>query len=141
MQSHIGSICLSFLHCVFSNVSSNGLPQRMHSRTGCIYLTFLQCVFSNVSSKRLPEWMHNHIGCICLSFLHCEFSNVSSKHLPERMQSHTGCIFLFALTPKLQQNLAHLIIFVSVVQLPKKLLDLYIYIGSEPYIFKRNFSH
>ena len=47
--------------------------------------------------------------------------------------------FLFALTPKLQQHLAHLIIFVSVVQLPKKLLYLYIYIGSEPYIFKRNF--
>ena len=39
--------CLTFLHRVFSNESSNGLPERMHSHIGCICLTFLHCVFSN----------------------------------------------------------------------------------------------
>ena len=51
MQSHIGCICLAFLHCVFSNVPSNCLPAKMHSHIGCIYLTFLRYVFSNVSSE------------------------------------------------------------------------------------------
>ena len=51
MQSHIGCICLAFLHCVFSNVSSNGLYRRMHNHIGCICLSFLHCVFSNVSIK------------------------------------------------------------------------------------------
>ena len=42
-------------------------------------LTFLHhCVFSNVSSNCVPEKMHIHTGCICLAFLHCAFSNVSS---------------------------------------------------------------
>ena len=86
MQSRIGCICLAFPHCVFSNMSSNCLPERIHSHTGCICLAFLHCVFSNESSKRLPFSMHNHTGCIYLSFLHCAFSNVSSNHLPERMQ-------------------------------------------------------
>ena len=49
VYSHISCICLVFLHCAFSNVSSNCLPQKRHSRIGCICLTFLQCAFSNVS--------------------------------------------------------------------------------------------
>ena len=65
------------LHCVFSDVSSNCLPERMQSHIGCIYLTCLHCVFSNVSSNRLPHRMQSHIDCICLAFLHCAFSNVS----------------------------------------------------------------
>ena len=52
---------LTFLHIVFSNVSSYYLPERMHSYTGCICLPFLRCVFSNVSSKRLHERMQSHI--------------------------------------------------------------------------------
>ena len=40
---------LVFLHYVFSNVPSICLPKGMHNHTVCIYLTFLQCVFSNVS--------------------------------------------------------------------------------------------
>ena len=40
----------------------------MHSHIGHIYLTFLHCAFSNVSSNCLPEMMQNHIGCICLTF-------------------------------------------------------------------------
>ena len=69
MQSHIGCICLAFLHCAFSCVSSNGLPARMQSHIGCICLTFLHCVFSCVSSNCLPERKQSHIGCICSTFL------------------------------------------------------------------------
>ena len=115
MRNHTGCICLTFLHCAFSNVSSNGLhewmhnhtgcicltfphsnclPQRMQNHTGCICLTFLHCAFSNVSSKRLDKRMQNHTGCICLTFLHCAFSNVSSNYLREKMHNHTGCICL-----------------------------------------------
>ena len=92
MQSHIGCICLTFLHCAFSNVSSNGLPEKRQSRIGCICLTFLQCALSNVSSNCLPGRMQGHIGCICLTFLQCAFSNVPSNCLPGRMQSHIGYI-------------------------------------------------
>ena len=94
MHNHTDCICLTFLHCAFSNVPSKRQLERMHNHTGCICLTFLHCVFSNVSSNGLPERMHNRIGCICLSFLHCVFSNVSSKHLHKRMHNHTGCICL-----------------------------------------------
>ena len=45
---------------------------------GCIFSP-LHCVFSNVASNHLPEKRHSHIGCICLTFLHCVFSNVPSK--------------------------------------------------------------
>merc|ERR1712020_671492 len=73
MHSRIGCICLAFLHCAFSNVSSKHLHKRMHSHTGCICLSFLHRVFSNVSSNRLRDMMHTHIGCICLIFL-CHLS-------------------------------------------------------------------
>ena len=42
------------LHCGFSSVSSNFLSQRMHSHIGCICLIFLHCVFSNDSSYCQP---------------------------------------------------------------------------------------
>ena len=60
----------TFLHCVFSNVSSNRLPEQKQSHIGCICLTFLHCAFSNVFSNRLPEKRHNHNGCICLTWWH-----------------------------------------------------------------------
>ena len=72
-------------------VSSKRLHKIMHS---LICLTFLHCVFSNVSSNCLPERMHIHIGCICMIFLHCVSSNVSSIGLYEQMHSHTGCTYL-----------------------------------------------
>ena len=97
MHSDINCICLAFLHCRFSNDSSNCLHQQMNSHIGCIYLTFLRCAFLNVSSKRLHKWLHSHIGRICLTFLHCAFSNVSSNCLPEKMQSHIDCICLIFL--------------------------------------------
>merc|ERR1712016_244948 len=74
MHNHTGCICLTFLHRVSSNVSSNCLPERMHNHTGCICLSFLHCVPSNVSSNYPPERIHNHTGCICLTFLQCVFS-------------------------------------------------------------------
>ena len=98
IQSHIGCICLTFLHCAFSNCSSNRLPERKQSHTGCICLTFRHCAFSDVSSNGLCERMHNHIVCICLTFLHCVSSNVSSNRLHNRMQSHIGCICLILIT-------------------------------------------
>ena len=82
----------TFLHCVFSNVSSNRLPEKMHNYIGCICLTSPQCAFSNVSSNCIPLRMHSHIGCICLAFLHCVFSNVFSNDLPEKRHIRTGCI-------------------------------------------------
>ena len=37
-DSHTGCICLTYLHCAFSNVSSNGLLGKMHNHTDCICL-------------------------------------------------------------------------------------------------------
>ena len=88
MHIHIGCICLTFLHCAFSNVASNYLHEKRHSHIVCICLTFLHCVFSNVSSKCLPEKRHSCIDCICVTFLHCGFSNVPSNCLHEKMHSH-----------------------------------------------------
>ena len=47
LQSHIGGIYLPIRHSVFSNVSLNCLPMRMHNYIGCILSTFLYCAFSN----------------------------------------------------------------------------------------------
>ena len=119
-QTGSGYICWSFLHCMFSNVSSSCLPERMYSNRGYICLTFSHCVCSHMSphiawredakshclhlfdffhcvfwrdsSKCLPERMHNCIGCVCATLLHCVFSNASPNHLLERMQIHTACI-------------------------------------------------
>ena len=76
-------ICLTSLLCVFSNASSDCLPDMRHSHMRYIYWTFLHCAFSNVTSEHLPKKMHSHTGCICLFFLHCDFSNVPSNCLPQ----------------------------------------------------------
>ena len=96
MHNHIGCICVTFLHCALSNVSSNGLLARMQSHIGHIYSTFIPlCVFKCV--LKLPvindaksHWLH------FFYFFHCEFSNVSSNGLPEKMHSHIGCIYLIS---------------------------------------------
>ena len=75
-------------------VSSNLLPDRVHTHTCCICFAFLHCVFSNFSSNPLPDRMQSHIGCMRLSFFLCALSGVSSNDLPERMRSLTGCICL-----------------------------------------------
>ena len=55
MQSHIGYIYLTFLHCVFSNVSSNPLPVGMQNNIGCIYLTF-HAVHFQMSLRSACQW-------------------------------------------------------------------------------------
>ena len=59
--NHTGCIyqirCIRSIYCVFSNVSSNDLPGRMHSHNGHICLTFLHCVFSSASANCLPRRM------------------------------------------------------------------------------------
>jgi len=70
------------------------LPAREDAKSHWLHLFgfFLHCAFSCVSSNGLPERMQSHIGYICLTFPHCACSCVSSNCLPERMQSHIGCI-------------------------------------------------
>ena len=109
--SHIGSIFLIFLQCVFkglfeflncafSDVTSNCLPEQIESCIGCICLTFLHCALSNVSSKSLDLKRQSHI-CFdfsLLSVIKCFLKELGSKQalncLPEQMQSHIGCILL-----------------------------------------------
>ena len=86
-QRHTDCICLIFLHCVFSNVSSDRPHVKRHIYIGCICLTFLHCVFSNVTSMHSDQRMHSHIACICLIFLLCAFSDVSSNFLHEKTHS------------------------------------------------------
>ena len=63
--SNIGYNCLTFLNCAFSDVSSNDVHKRIHSRIGCICLTFHHYGFSNVSSNCLHARMQSHINCSC----------------------------------------------------------------------------
>ena len=53
MKSHIDCICLTSPHCVFSNVSSNGLPGKMNSHIGCICLTLWHLRHQSFSSGNL----------------------------------------------------------------------------------------
>ena len=64
-QIYIGCICVPFLHCAFSNVSSIGLPDMRQSHTDCMCMIFVHCVFSNVPSNCPAEMRYIHIGCIC----------------------------------------------------------------------------
>ena len=83
-HSHIGCICLIFLHCLLSNVSSNSLHEKMHCHIGCIRLTFLHCDISDIRiniyflmSYGLNFWVRCASGNV---------SNVSSNRLHEKMQ-------------------------------------------------------
>ena len=55
---------VGFSPVCFSNVFSNGMTGRMQSHTSCICPIFLHCTFSKVSSNCLPERRHICIGCI-----------------------------------------------------------------------------
>ena len=70
MNNHTCYISFPFLHCVFSNGSSEHFYKRMLSRTGCIYLCLLKCLF-HVSSNCLPQSMRNHTDYICWTFSTC----------------------------------------------------------------------
>ena len=81
MQSYIGCIYLTCLHCVFLNVFSMYLDQRRHNRIG---LAFPHCVFSSASSNFLFDTVNTYNGCICLSFSHCAFPNATSNFLDQK---------------------------------------------------------
>ena len=95
MQSHTGRTCLIFLHCAFSNASSNCQLGLMQSHTGRTCLIFLHCAFSNASLNCQLGLMQSRIGRTCLIFLNCAFSNASLNCHLGLMQSHTGrnCLF------------------------------------------------
>ena len=107
------------LYCVFSNVYSNHLPEKMHSNISYICLT--HCVLSNVSWNFFHGKINSNTGCICLTFstvcfqmtpqidvmrknkvtlvafvwlFSTVFSNVDLKILDQSRQSHIGCICL-----------------------------------------------
>ena len=82
----------TFLHCVFSNVSSNRQLGRRQSHTGCTCSISPHCVFSNVSSNCLSKRMHSCTGCICSTSTHCVFLNGSSNCLPKGKRIHIDCI-------------------------------------------------
>ena len=73
-------------HLVFSNVSSNWLLEKRHSRIGYICLTFLHCVYLNVLSNCLPEtweevylhWLHLFdFSPLCI--FKCFFKSLAQK--------------------------------------------------------------
>ena len=94
MQSHIGCIYLTFLQGLFSNVSSNHLPEKMQSHIGCICLTFLHYLFKCVLNVLLSEETYDLIGCISLAFSLCAFSSASSSFLFDTVHTCNGCICL-----------------------------------------------
>ena len=108
----IACISLAFLHCEFSNVSSNCLPERMQSPIDCICMTFLHkivfCVFSALGSERVSlHWLHLfYFSPLC-------FSNVFSG-LSEMMQRHTACICL-TFTVRLHDLRTYLRTYMSII--------------------------
>ena len=73
--------CISLtFYGAFPNVPSNCVPERMQTHIGCICIIFVHCAPSNVSSHCLQQMMQNHTGCICLTFLHCAVSSMSFAH-------------------------------------------------------------
>ena len=77
----------STVQCALSNVSSHNLIQRKHSHIGCICLAFLHCVVSKGSSNCIPQKIHNYTDCICLIFLHsdCVFKMFLSNRMHKKM--------------------------------------------------------
>ena len=70
MLSHVPSHDLEFYHLL---IFTSRYPLKLTLSMGHFSLTFLDYVFSNVSSNFLPEKRHSHIGCICLALLHYAF--------------------------------------------------------------------
>ena len=63
-KTHCLRSCFHF--CVFFRSLPKLCDRRMCNFIGCICLTFLHCAFSNVFSNCLPVRMQSHTGCICL---------------------------------------------------------------------------
>ena len=81
------------LHCELSNAFSNCRPEYMLNHTCCICLTFLHCVFSNVSSNSWEDikshWLHLFDFFVFLNAI----SNCQNFPNCEKKNSHTGCDF------------------------------------------------
>ena len=81
MQNH-----QTFLHHVFSNVSSNCLPKMMQI-TLVAFVWLFPLYVLNVSSNGLPASMHIHTDCMIVWFL----STVCFQMSPQNMQKNIGC--------------------------------------------------
>ena len=92
-HSHIGYTCLTFLRYEVSYVPSNCLPESSQTYRGHICISFLHCVYSNASSNHPFQRNLNCIGDNCI-FPLCVLSNVSLKHFDERTQMYKYCICL-----------------------------------------------
>ena len=84
--------------CVLSNLFSKCQSHRKQSHICCIF-TFLHCAFSSVSLNCLPEKSHSHIGCICLTLLHCALTNVSSSPQLARKDAKSHWLHFFDFSP------------------------------------------
>ena len=101
MQSHIGCICLLFLHCVFSNYLLKG----MQGYTGCILLTFIHVHFQMCPQIACPRECIVALAAFVLTFSpQCVFkwilkwfapdiSNVSSNYITQKRHIHISCIY------------------------------------------------
>ena len=98
-QSHISCICLTFLHCAFSNVSANGLDGKRYSHIGCICLTFLLCfnemqtmwlrlfscrafkeTFKNAQWRKVKQ----------MRPMQCDHASYYAHHLKTHLKTHSG---------------------------------------------------
>ena len=77
LHSRIGCICLTFLHCVFSNVSSNRLHKRIHSRIGCIFF-----IFPTAGFQMTPQCTRLRACIVTLVAFVCLFSTVYFQMFP-----------------------------------------------------------
>ena len=115
MQRHIGSICLTFLHCKFSNVSSKRLHKRMQSHIDCICLTFL-CLshqywflsidsFQNVDPSSNDNWYFYCNGWILTK----KYSRLRIAF--KKIESETDCwghlIFCWVLNENINHGCPH----------------------------------
>ena len=71
LWTFIRPLSVPFLHRVFPGVSSNDPHEQMHNCTCCICVAFLQCVFLNVPSICLAERINSHTDYICSFLFHC----------------------------------------------------------------------
>ena len=79
-----------FLQCAFSNVSS-----RRCKFTLVAFVWLFSSVFSNVSSNHLPKRMHSQIGCIFYFYPLCVFKCVYKWSAWEDAHSHWLHLFDF----------------------------------------------
>ena len=94
MQSHIGCICLLFLHGVFSNK-----PPTTCWRGCKVTLVIFFWLFSIVRFPMCPQIACPRecivaLAAFVLTFLRCVFSNESSNGLPQIFQTSPQIIYL-----------------------------------------------